>query len=244
MSVLALIPARSGSKGCKNKNFRQLGGKPLWRLALDCADAAGCDLLRVTSGWDTEFWNVPDQTGKYGIIRRPDELCSDTASMLSVVQHALEQIPGPSEQVVVLLQPTQPFRTPEHVRKAITLLQETGADSVVSVVPVPLTHSPEFQCVINSGVIIRSDAGKLEPYPVHEHYDETRMYVRDQPRRRQDVEQTYVRDGTVYTFRRSTVTRYDLYGSHVRPLILDPSESCELDTEANWQAVEARWNAR
>jgi CMP-N,N'-diacetyllegionaminic acid synthase len=238
MSVLALIPARSGSKGCVGKNWRQLGGKPLYRLALDCADAAGCDLIRVTSGWDTEFWNMPDPTGRYGIIRRPDALCSDSAAMVDVVKHALEQIPGKPDDIIVLLQPTQPFRTPERVKEAIALLESSGADSVVSVVPLPLTHHPEYVLSIYDasrqrlGVYIQ-DLGDRAPW------DFSVL-----PARRQDVLPAYIRDGTVYAFKRSTVEQHGtIYGHDCRPLILDPSETCELDTEDQWREVEARWKA-
>jgi len=62
---------------------------------------------------------------------------------------------------------------------------------------------------------------------------------------RQQREPTYLRDGTVYAFRRATVSRYGhLYGHDCRPLLIDPADSCALDTEADWAAVETRWAAR
>jgi CMP-N-acetylneuraminic acid synthetase len=66
----------------------------------------------------------------------------DDTPMIEVVQHAEPDPRDRGLDIIVLLQPTQPFRTPEHVQQAIRLLQETQADSVVSVVPLPLSHSP------------------------------------------------------------------------------------------------------
>jgi CMP-N-acetylneuraminic acid synthetase len=147
--------------------------------------------------------------------------------MIAVVRHALQQIPGDPGDIIVLLQPTQPFRKPEHITEAIRLLRETQADSVVSVVALPLTHDWVFQFRIEG-------AGKLVPWI---HRDWTHV-----PACRQDVIQSYIRDGTVYAFLRRTVAQHgNIYGQNVRPLIIDPADSCELDTEEHWQAVERRW---
>lgn len=151
--------------------------------------------------------------------------------MLDVVRYVLGQFPETSPiDIVVLLQPTQPFRTPQHVRSAIELLQTSGADSVVSVVELPKTHHAWFQCY-------RVFANQ-RLYPLRGDWGEMQT-------RRQEAFPTYIRDGTVYAFRRSTVERYGtIYGQDVRPLVIPPEESCELDTEQDWQAVERRWQAK
>jgi CMP-N,N'-diacetyllegionaminic acid synthase len=193
VSVIALIPARSGSKGIPGKNFRQLGGKTLVQHAVDCARAAGIDRICVS----TDLQSIT-----------ADDVGAD-----------------------VLLQPTAVFRTPARVREAIQLLQSTGADSVVSVVPLPLTHHADAQLAIGS--ILGPDrlfgVGEYPEFP-------------DSCLNRQQREQTYIRDGTVYAFKRDTVARYGhIYGDYCKPLILEPHETCELDTEADWAAVQARW---
>jgi N-acylneuraminate cytidylyltransferase len=227
MSVIALVPAREGSKGIRGKNFRILGGRPLYRHAMDCAAAVNCDVIAVSTDFGSELWNVADPTGRYRIIRRPEELCSDTAAMVGVVQHAMQAVPGQPDDIWILLQPTAVFRTPEHVRRAIALLEESGADSVVSVVPLPLTHHAAVQFWIANGELCAFD------YTEFPHF-----------KNRQQREQTYIRDGTCYVFWRKTVSQYGtIYGHDCRPLILDPADSCELDTEADWAAVEARWKA-
>lgn len=206
--------------------------------AIDCAhDCVAARVIKdfyVTSDIDwaraERYW--PEEPA-YRIghwIRRPAALAQDDTPMLAVVQHALGLIAGAQEDIIVLLQPTQPFRTPQHVREAIVLLESSGADSVVSVVPLPLSQSPDLQLKILDATILIPWDGR--PWP--------RMLTR-----RQDARQTYIRDGTVYAFRRRTVTEHGtIYGADVRPLVIDPADSCEMDTELDWAEAVRRWEAR
>jgi len=228
--VIALIPARSGSKGIPGKNFRKLGGISLLARAAMVGREV-CETVIVSS--DVPVTAQQDEIRaacRMRYLQRPAELAQDDTPMIAVVQHALEQIPGQPDDIIVLLQPTQPFRTPARVREAIQLLQETGADSVISVVALPLTHHPAFQMIIQpNGQLIT-------------HSNPTGWGFGGIFTRRQDVDPVYIRDGTVYVFRRESVTRYGhIYGEFVRPLILEPHETCELDTEQQWAEVEARW---
>jgi CMP-N,N'-diacetyllegionaminic acid synthase len=146
--------------------------------------------------------------------------------MLAVVKHALQQLPGAEDDIFLLLQPTQPFRTADHLREAVRLLRETQAESVVSVVELPLTHSPDML-----GLIVGT---RLVPWN-----------EQGWPTRRQEATPAYKRDGTVYAFWRRTVSRAgDIYGCPCVPLIIPPEQSCELDTESDWREVERRWKER
>lgn len=232
MSVIGLVPARSGSVGIRNKNFRPLaGGLSCVDRALLCARQAGIPAYAIFLSTDAEYPEEPPIPEiAFRVIARPAALAQDDTPMLAVVQHALAQIPGEPADIIVLLQPTAVFRTPEHIRRAIALLHETGADSVVSVVP---TLSPRLVCEIDRH-------GRLWPWQ-----GESSVGWDDIPTRRQEAGQAYKRDGTVYVLRRATVTtHHNLFGAYCAPLILDPSETCELDTEADWQIVESRWRAR
>ena len=247
MSVIALIPARSGSKGIPSKNFRTLGGKPLYAHAIECAIAAGVERIIVSTdhieygcGIAREVYTKPEGGTHYSEVRtawtldylpRPAELAQDDTPMLSVVQHAMHAEGGAQDDIWLILQPTQPLRTPEQVKAAITLLQESGADSVVSVVPLPLTHAAPFQCWVRP-------TGRLDTVLGLRSWDGL-------PNRRQAVPPHYIRDGTCYAFRRATVDQHGtIYGQDVRPLIIDPADSCELDTESDWLEVERRWKER
>lgn len=250
MSVIALVPARANSRGCPGKNLRTLGGKTLIGHAVGCAKAAG--IRHVCVSTDMQHLTADDVGAD--VLWRGPELAADDTPMLAVVQDFIARMAvmytatlpawtGQSaeqtlaEQVIVLLQPTQPFRRPEHVQQAIALLQESGADSVVSVVALPASHHPTFVCVPD-------EHGRLVGY-VDIWQPPARRGVSYFPTRRQDVHPAYIRDGTVYAFRRATVDRYgSIYGEHCLPLIIDPADSCELDTEQDWLEVQRRWAAR
>jgi CMP-N-acetylneuraminic acid synthetase len=247
--VIALVPARVGSKGIKHKNFRRFDGPlTLTSIAVGCAITAGCDIVAVSSDAQPA---APDWLPAHPSrpwIRRPAELASDTAPMLAVVQHALEAIPGEPDDVIVLLQPTQPFRKPEHITEAIRLLRETQADSVVSVVPLPLTHSPDFAQTIHKGRL----TGWLQHFDVVDDggcdcEPQCSWHAPQRPAlsRRQDARPAYIRDGTCYTFRRETVTKYrTIYGRYCVPLVIHPNDTCQLDDESDWLNVVERWEKR
>jgi CMP-N,N'-diacetyllegionaminic acid synthase len=229
MSVLALIPARAGSKGIPGKNLREFGGRTLIQRAIMCAVQAGVWPVYVSTDIPQDVWQRDAIEAHH--MARPKELAQDDTPMIDVVRHALAAIPGEPEQIIVLLQPTQPFRKPEHVREAIRLLQETGADSVVSVVELPKSHHAWMQ------LVIYAHGEQLSPYEG--------MGWQSVPSRRQDARSAYIRDGTVYAFKRATVERYGtIYGQDVRPLIIAPEDTCELDTEDDWREVERRWKDR
>jgi CMP-N,N'-diacetyllegionaminic acid synthase len=236
--VIALIPARSGSKGIPDKNFKPLAGRSPMNRAIDLCNEL-CGALHdyyVSSDIDWESHVRVCDYGpgwRYGhFLLRPPALAQDGTPMIDVVKHALEQVPGKPDDIWVLLQPTQPLRKPAHVREAIRLLQESEADSVVSVKALPLTHHPLFALEIY--------AGRLSPWSVGDMGDYVWL-VGQQPSRRQDVEPVYIRDGTVYAFYRRTVEREgNIYGKRVIPLIIPPEETCELDTPEDWARLEAR----
>jgi CMP-N-acetylneuraminic acid synthetase len=176
---------------------------------------------------------------------RPPELALDTTAMVDVVRYVLadyemELGDNASDDIVLIVQPTQPFRTPRHLQRAIALLREehaefpdstAPADSVVSVVEVPPTHHADVQLDLEEGWLCR--------------YTDNPFDWGGLAARRQDLHPLYVRDGTVYAFWRTTVAQHGtIYGQHVRGLIIDPADSCELDTELQWAELEARWKAR
>ncbi len=232
--VVALIPARLGSKGIPGKNFRMLGDRPLFAHAIACAYESGCDLVALST--DAEHPTTPYQLCRE--IERPAALAQDDTPMFDVVRHAVDTLGLADEDIIVLLQPTQPLRTPEHVKQAIALLRESGADSVVSVVELPLTHSPDFALSITDG--------RLYPF---EDVTDSWDYGRDWdsiPTRRQDARQVYIRDGTVYALFVRALKGGNLYGQgrNVRPLIIPPEQSCSLDTPEDWDALVIRFEAR
>lgn len=220
MIVLGVIPARGGSKGIAGKNLRSLGGKPLIARAAEAASASGA-VDRVILSTDSE--QIAALGRSVGIevpFLRPPELARDDSPMQPTIEHAIVELEalGWSPDIVVILQPTTPFRRPEHIRRAVDVLATTDATSVASVVPIPAHFSPHYA--------MRIVDGRLETF-----LPEGACITR-----RQDVEPAYTRDGTVYAVRRDVVViEHDLYGQDCLPLVLDEHESVVLDTDADWE---------
>lgn len=232
MKVMALIPARGGSKGIPGKNIRPFAGSSLLARAVDVGREVSNIVLVSTDS--LAIGNAALVAGA-GYILRPDELATDEAPMLGVVQHALaHSLVGAVVDVVVLLQPTQPLRTADHVYAALMLLQETGADSVVSVVEIPAHYSPDYACAL-AGDRLTSWEQQVEP-PLRS------FRLLDAAKRRQDARPAFSRDGTVYAIRRETIEAGSLYGADCRAIVIPAHESVNIDTEDDWRRAEAMVN--
>ena len=222
-TVLGLVPARGGSKGVPGKNVRPLAGHTLLEYTARAArDSGVIDRLMLS----TDAPDIADAGRRAGLevpFMRPAALAADDTPMLPVIQHALAETAkhGWSPDVIVLLQPTSPLRRPDHIRDAVTMLRETNADSVVTVVEVPRHLSPDY--------VMRIEEGRLRPF-LPDGVGVTR---------RQDARPAYSRDGTVYAFRRSTIERFGgIYGDDCRPLLIDATESISIDSPADWDEAE------
>lgn len=224
MKVLGVIPARGGSKGISNKNLALLAGKPL--LAYTCEQAlAAKTLTRVIISSDDE--TIAACAKRFGIevpFMRPIELAQDETPMLEVLQHAvrmLEESEGYRPDILVLLQPTSPLRRAEHIDAAVRLLQESDADSVVSVVEVPHQFTPHS--------LLRLEEGCLVPY-----------LNGPQLLRRQEKPILYARNGpAVLAVRRRVLERQSLYGKISRPLVMPLEASVDIDGPSDLALAEA-----
>lgn len=223
--VLALIPARGGSKGLPDKNIRPLLGRSLLEYAARAASTSGV-IDRVVLSTDSE--RIAAEGRRIGIevpFLRPAELAADDTPMVPVVEHAVDWLEqhGWRFDIVVLLQPTSPLRRPEHIRAAVQQLREGGADSVVTVVELPRHLSPDY--------VMRIEQGRLLPF----------LPTGADVARRQDARPAFVRDGTAYAFwlRTLRATR-GIYGHDCRPLIVPASESLTIDTADDWHEAERR----
>jgi CMP-N-acetylneuraminic acid synthetase len=229
--VLAIVPARGGSKGVPRKNVSELtAGRTLLHYVADAARQAARVSKVVLSTDDEEIARVGRQAGLEVPFMRPRELAADDTPMLPVLRHAIDQVSagGWTPEYVVLLQPTSPLRRGKHIDDALSLLMTSGADSVVTVVEVPKHLSPDYVMKIEDGVL-------------HPFLPEGAALTR-----RQDVRPAFYRDGTVYAFRRDTIERFgSIYGERCLPLVIDASESLSIDTPEDWaeakRILEARW---
>lgn len=123
--VLAVIPARAGSKRCPRKNVLPFRGKPLVLWSIECAmDCHVVDSIVVSSN-DPEVKALTE--GLFGYIDRPAELATDTATNEDVLRHALTLYP--SSHWVILLQPTSPLRTPRDIDRTLREARHGGYEA-------------------------------------------------------------------------------------------------------------------
>lgn len=208
-SVLAIIPARGGSKGVPRKNIRNLAGKPLIAWTIEAARKSAYIDRTVISSDDPEIIAVAKNWGCEAPFVRPADLARDDTPGIDPVLHALKELSG--YDYVVLLQPTSPLRTEEDIDGCITRCEEKSAPACVSVTEP--AHHPQWMFIL-------SDADVLLPI------SEQRGV------RRQDLPAVYALNGAVYVARTAWLieTRNFLSeGSHgyVMPL----SRSIDIDTE-------------
>jgi len=224
VTVLGLIPARSGSKGLPGKNLRMLAGRPLIAWTIDAAlDSKSISRLVVTTD-SAEIARVAEALGADVPFTRPTQLAADGTSMFEVVKHALDCIH--SEQaieydVLVLLQPTSPLRTGRHIDEAVRLLLDRDVGSVISVCKAE--HSP-----------LR--AGRLSQD----------MSMRDFMRpeytnaNRQEMPTYYRLNGAVYAARVDYVIRNGgFFGNDTIAYVMPQEVSVDIDTQLDLIVAEA-----
>ncbi|MDO8463828.1 MAG: acylneuraminate cytidylyltransferase family protein [Gallionella sp.] len=227
--VLAVIPARGGSKGLPGKNIRTLYGKPL--IAWSIEQALACPEIDtvIVSTDDPEIARVAALFGAKVPFLRPKELASDTATSIDVVLHAIDFMArgGSVFDLVVLLEPTSPLREVGDISGAIKQLHGTpNCQSVVGVSQVEGTH-PAF--------LFHMHEGWLKPY----------LGVQPTNLRRQDIEELYFLEGSVYVSCIDALkARRSFYHECTAPWIVPRYKSFEIDELADFIIVEALMSAR
>lgn len=210
--VIAIIPARGGSKGLKRKNLRMLDDKPLIAYSIEAAlQATLIDSVYVSSE-DEEILRVARDYGASTIVR-PHELAIDTAQNDIVIRHSLEEIGARDNfDIIVLLQPTSPLRRSEHIDKCVETLFEEGVKSTMSVCRVD--HHPGKSVLIHDNEII--------PYTNYQ----------DIEARRQDMMEVYRQNGAVYALRiEDFFEQGKFYIPPCRACVMHKNESVDIDDE-------------
>ncbi len=223
--VLAVIPARGGSKGVPRKNIRMVGGKPLIAYTIDAALAVKNRLHRlIVSTDDAEIAAMAQDYGAEVPFMRPVDLGGDKVPMVPVLKHAIqtiEELDGIKLEWVLLLQPTCPFRAPEDILAALELAAAGGCDSVISVVRV-LAHHPILMKKIENDSLL--------PFMIEE-IEGTRRQDYNPP--------AYMRNGSIYLTRRDNLMNNNsIWGKVIRPYIMPEERSVNVDSEMDMKLVE------
>src|SRR3972149_1140643 len=228
--ILALIPARGGSKGIPRKNIRTFAGYPLVAWSIAAGLQAKSVSRVIVSTDDEEIAAVAREYGAETPFMRPRELAQDRTTDLPVFQHALkclEDIEAYKPKIVVQLRPTSPVRPMDCVDGAVRILVEhADADSVRGVVPA--AQNPykmwQFNGYEKPMKPLLEVEGITEPYNAP----------------RQILPPAYWQTGHVDAIRTSTITsKQSLTGSVVYLLVIDPRYTVDIDTLADWQKYEA-----
>ncbi len=224
--VLGIIPARGGSKSVPRKNLYPLAGRPLIAYSIITArEAHSLDRLIVSTD-DPEIAGVAREYGAEVPFIRPAELGQDDTPDLPVFQHALSWL-GENQQygpaIIVHPRPTQPLREAGDIDRVVTLLRETGADSVKSVRPAK-EHPHKMW---------RNEDRRLLPYVDTEF---RRRVGPDYPR--QKLEAVYISTGVVDAVWSRVVIEGSTTGDHVIPYPTDPMKSVDLDTAEDFVFAE------
>ena len=216
--VLAIIPARSGSKGIPGKNLRPLAGKPLVVHTIEHARAATRVNRVVVSTDGAEIAEAARRAGAE-VVDRPAEIAGDTASSESALRHVLDFLAERerySPDVVVFLQCTSPIRRPDDVDGAIRKLVESGADSLLSVVR---THRFLWREVDG-----RAEAVNYDP---------------DHRPRRQDRPPEYQENGSIYVFKPWVLAERDnRLGGKIALYEMDARSAVDIDDPEDFALCE------
>ncbi len=228
LRLLAVIPARGGSKGIPRKNIYPLCGRPLIAYSIDAALQSHAVDRTVVSTDDNEIADVSRRLGAE-VRMRPAALAQDDTPTRAVLAHVVAELAAESyvPDAVLTLQPTSPLRTAGDIDGAAALFEaDPSADSLVSCIEVPHIFHPE-------SVMRLTPQGYLEPY-----------LRAPQPTRRQDKPPVFARNGAaIYITRTPRLAEY-VFGGRLVPYPMDAESSVDIDTLEDLRTAERLLKAR
>lgn len=217
MGNIAVIPARSGSKGLKDKNIKLLHNKPLMAYAIECARESGIfDCVHVSTD-SPEYARIAEEYGAEVPFLRSDALSSDTATTWDAMRFVLQEYEklGKQFDTLTVLQPTSPLRKPEDVQGAFRLFEEKQADAVVGVCEVE--HSPLWSNTLPEDGCLKG-------------------FIREEvngPRQRLSV--YYRINGAIYILKTDfLMAKGNLYGEHSYAYVMPKERSVDIDHELDF----------
>jgi CMP-N-acetylneuraminic acid synthetase len=211
--VLAIVPARGGSKGVPRKNIVSVAGRPLIEWTLAAARAATRVERVIVSTDDEEIASIARRAGTEVPFARPPELARDDTPGPAVILHAVDwltRVERYSCAAVVTLQPTSPLRTAADIDAALSLLDDRAAHSVIGVSPSP--HSPYWMMHVESDLRMRD-------------------FLPEDPPNRQDLPALCTINGAIYVTRTDRLLQTGtLYGEGTLAYVMPEERSLDVDT--------------
>ena len=223
MRNIAIIIARSGSKGLKDKNIRPLNGKPLLAYTIEAALQSGRFDTVMVSTDSRKYGKIAKEYGAEVPFYRSKETSQDSTSPWDVVKEVLEQYKARGEEydTFALLQPTSPLRNADDIQKAYKEFEEKKANAVVSMC--------ELECAIHL-------VNKLPKSLSMKGFITEKQYNK----RRQEIEPYYRFNGAIYISKVKTFYKHmNIYEDKCYAYIMDRNRSYDIDSEDDLKIVEA-----
>lgn len=213
MNILSVIPARSGSKGVKNKNIIMVNSKPL--IYYTIAKSLKCKLINTTfvSTDSIKIANLAKSFGAEVPFLRPKKLATDKSNVLETVLHAVRSMENYKKikyNIILVLQPTSPLREVSDITKCIKMIMSKKYDSVITV--------SEYKGI--SPYILYSKNGNYSKLLINNNYFQ-----------RQEYQKTYFRNGLVYAIDKNILNKYkSFYGKKLGTHLIPNHRSINVDT--------------
>jgi N-acylneuraminate cytidylyltransferase len=225
MKILGIIPARGGSKGILRKNLKVLGDKPLIAYSIEHALKSNLLSKVIVSTEDDEIAAVAKSYGAEVPFIRPEFLASDEASSIDVVKHAIDFFESEGEfyDAICLLQPTSPFRASGFTDNAIRQFIANNSSALVSVLEVPHEFNPHWTFESDENGLLKIATGEQEII-----------------KRRQDLPQTFFRDGSLYLTKTELIKKGTFYGNQLGYILNNQELYVNIDTPKDWLLAEEK----
>ncbi|XME02212.1 cytidylyltransferase domain-containing protein [Lachnospiraceae bacterium C1.1] len=222
MKRIAIIPARSGSKGLKDKNIRFLNGKPLIAYSIDAANKSNAFDTVFVSTDSKVYSEIAEKAGADAHFLRSDLNATDKASSWDAVREVIGRFEeeGKKFDEIMLLQPTSPLRTHEDIQNAIDVMNNKSALSVESLTE--MDHSPLWANTL----------------PEDGNMDNFFNVYSNMPR--QDLPTYYRENGAIYLIKRELLYKPDseLFSNKCYAYIMPRERSIDIDVELDFKLAE------
>lgn len=219
--ILAIVPARSGSKGIADKNLQKLAGQSLIARAAACLAALPWLDSRIISTDSQLYATEAEAHGLAAPFLRPDSLSGDRVGAVETLNHAIAEVEGMRGErmdIVLCIEPTSPLRRPEDLQAAVELLIKEDADSVVTVSKLDTKAHPAKSLKIRDGLL--------------GFYEQRGAAVKS----RQSLEDLYFRNGVCYALQRDVLMeKQTIFGERTLPLLIDrPLANIDEPIDMEW----------
>lgn len=221
MKNIAIIPARSGSKGLKDKNIKELCGKPLLAYSIECAiESQKFDKIFVSTD-SLEYASIAEKYGADASFLRTKTNSSDTAGSWNVVREVVECFEKQNENYdnIMLLQPTSPLRSTEDINNCFQLMQEKEARAILSVTEVE--HSPLWCNTLDVDLCMDNFV------------DERYLGI---PRQKLPI--FYRLNGAIYLLKRDELNKKSMFRDNCYAYIMPNNRSVDIDSELDFKIAE------